>query len=187
MKTERSFRLTAACATLAIHGVLLALLARPMLQMPEPRTAAHEAGLQIVWIPRETANRRVIVAVEPRAPTEASTFASPDSETIETARIDSAAGMPPDLPVPLPGSNQPALRLSPPPVAMEFNDDLMGKGRATEPTQPDRMNLRLVDRSFGGTLQRMARNRTCGDLRAALQQRPESTVAILQTMTRLGC
>ena len=187
MMTGRSVRLTAAGATLAIHGVLLSLLARPMLQMPEPRTAAHETGLQIVWIPREMANRRVIEGVEPRTPTEASTFASPDRETIETARIDSAAGMPPHLPVPRPGSNPPALRLSPPPVPMEFNDDLMGKGRANAPPQPDRMDLRLVDRSFGGTMQRMARNRTCGDLRAALQQRPESTMAILRTMTRLGC
>ena len=187
METDRFLRLTATCATLAIHGALLAFLARPMFRATETRMAAHQAGLQIVWIPSDTPNPRVIEVVEPRAPLASSRYASPHSAPTEVPSLNSAPGTPPDLPVPRSGVDQLTLRLSLPPEGMEFDDDLMGKGRAAEPTRPSRMNLRLVDRSFGGTMQRMAKNRTCGDLRAALQQHPESTMTILRTMTRLGC
>jgi len=182
------FRLAAACGTLVIHFVLLALLlARPMLRAPEPRMAADETALQIVWIPGEVADRPVVADVETVAPAASGTPAPGRRTTVEPVDAGGPSGSSPPDPVSRPESTRRPLSLSPPPASMGFNDDPMSKGRATAMAQPDRLNLQLVDRSFGGTMQRMTKARTCGDLRAALRQHSGSTMTILRTMTRLGC
>src|SRR5690606_12956310 len=107
--------------------------------------------------------------------------------TVEPVDAGGPSGASPPDPVSRPESTPRPLSLSPPPTSMGFNDDPMSKGRATAMAQPDRMNLQLVDRSFGGTMQRVTKARTCGDLRAALRQHSGSTMTILRTMTRLGC
>lgn len=47
--------------------------------------------------------------------------------------------------------------------------------------------VRMRDRSLGGRLQEQSRQRACASLKAALQDRPESTHAILASMRRWDC
>lgn len=49
------------------------------------------------------------------------------------------------------------------------------------------LNLKFVDRSLGGALQRMSRSGACRQLRMALASQSASTESILATMQRYGC
>lgn len=49
------------------------------------------------------------------------------------------------------------------------------------------LNLKFVDRSLGGALQRMSRNGACRQLRMALASQTASFESILATMRRYGC
>lgn len=188
MKTDRPFRLAAAFATLAIQCVLFAfLLGHPMSHAPDAKTVAGETVLQVVWISREATNPPVVEAPEQAAPAAPSTATPRRRRNSAPANAENAPGGSPDAPASRSEFTQHSLNLTLPPASMEFNDDILSKGRAIGTAQTNRMNLQLVDRSFGGTMQRMTKARTCGDLRAALQKHPESTMTILQTMTRLGC
>lgn len=188
MKTDRPLRLASACATLALHCALLALLwGRPTLRATDANPAAEATALQIVWIQKEIAIPPVVAVPQQAAPSAQSTSATRRRRTSAPANAEDAHSGSPSVPELRSESNERALDLALPPASLEFNTDIMKKGLSAGTVQTDRMNLKLVDRSFGGTLQRMTKARTCGDLRAALRQHPESTMTILQTMTRLGC
>lgn len=54
------------------------------------------------------------------------------------------------------------------------------------PVGPE-LNLRFIDRSLGGALQRMSRSGACRQLRMALASQSASAESILATMQRYGC
>ena len=189
MKTDRPLRVAAACATLAVHCALFALLlGRPMLCAPDANLAAEATALQVVWIQREVASPQLVVTAPQQAVSSAPSTSAPRRRRASApANAEDAPSGSPGAPAHRSESTGYALDLTLPPASLEFNTDIMRKGPSTGTVQTNRMNLQLIDRSFGGTMQRMTKARTCGDLRAALQQHPESTMTILQTMTRLGC
>lgn len=188
-KTDRSFRLAAAVATIAIHCVLFtSLLGCPTLRAPNAKMTTEDVALQVVWIPKEVPNPPSVKAPVQAAPAVPRTFTPKRRRNDALANAENAPSGLSDAPAP-PGSesNQHSLNLTLPPTRIEFNDDVMIKGRAKGTAPTNRMNLQFIDRSFSGTMQRMTKARTCGDLRAALQKHPESTMTILRTMDRLDC
>ena len=188
MKTDRPLRLAAACATLAVHCALFALLlGLPMLRAPDANLAAEATALQVVWIQREIASPPVVAASQQAVSSAPSTSAPRRRRASAPANAEDAPSGSPGASMLRSESTGHALDLTLPPASLEFNTDIMRKGPSTGTVQTNRMNLQLIDRSFGGTMQRMTKARTCGDLRAALQRHPESTMTIFQTMTRLGC
>lgn len=188
MKTEGPFRLAAACATLALHCALFALLVgRPMLRASDANLASEATALQVVWIEREIASPPVVAAPQQATSPAPSTSAPWRGQASAPANTEYAPSGSPDAPTLRSESTGHTLDLTLPPASLEFNTDIMRKGPATGTVQPNRMNLQFIDRSFGGTMQRMTKARNCGYLRAALQQHPESTMTILQTMDRLRC
>ena len=80
-----------------------------------------------------------------------------------------------------------ALDLSTQAVPLTFERNMLDRpGLVAEPA-PSQLHVAMQDRSLAGRLRSLSKRRNCGELRAALSTRPESTAAILNAMERQGC
>ncbi|HST44690.1 MAG TPA: hypothetical protein VLK29_05630 [Luteimonas sp.] len=65
--------------------------------------------------------------------------------------------------------------------------DPLGNRRPLLGSQPDRMDLRFIDRSVGGRLREMSRLSVCGELRRAMRTSAASMAAIEASLRRHRC
>lgn len=192
-------RLVAATVAIACNVACAWLL----FQMPgaEP-DGLQPAPLEVVWIqPVEPPARRLPLAATPAAkPAAVPRPRRPimSERTMQPAPRE-VAHPEPVVPAPSPVVDQteqplpleplPAGALPPPgqqPVR-PFAPDPFGPRLAPAGAAPNRMQLRMSDRSLGGRWRDLTRAATCGELRQKLHGSPESVLSIEASMRRLGC
>lgn len=176
---QRIDRIAAVLVSVSFNVALLWLLnasLRPLGPLEDPA----ETVLQLVWIEEP-----------PVAPLPSTAEAFARQPNRRAREIEVAVPVL-DKTVPAvetgPRKGAPALDLSLPDGEVGFPSRRIYVPGPSQALAPEpRARFAFVDRSFGGTMQRMSKNRMCGELKFALTDSPESTDAILASMKRIGC
>lgn len=176
---QRIDRIAAVLVSVSFNVALLWLLnasVRPL----APLGAPADAVIQLVWIEEA-----------PDAPPPSTAVTVPQQPNHSAREVEQSI---PALDKPLPtveagpGKGTPALDLSLPSGEVGFPSRRIYAPGPSQTLAPEpRARFTFMDRSLGGTMQRMSRNRMCGELKFALTDSPESTDAILASMKRIGC
>ena len=164
----------------------LYLLLRSAIGAMEPMLTAETQRIRLVWSERErptpVAPQDPSTAMEVARPSRQPSVArkgavnapEPATATISHTDADDAWSA-------IPGSG-----LVP---GTDFAPDPLRRSNGPDPFAPTNHlpGVRVHDSSLGGWLQEQARRRACGELKAALRSRAESTHAILASMRRWNC
>jgi hypothetical protein len=179
--TGASARVAGLAAVVLFHAcVVLALV------VPPPAGTGHEAQdpailVRFVERPRKPAHPPAARSHasgrdERRSPAAGATDRAPRSFAASGLQAETRAA----------GGGHP-LQLALPLAAVAIPDDPLRRPDRSALAAPERLHVEIADRSFGGTLQRMARARACGELRSALVNSPNSAAAIRRSMERYRC
>ena len=163
----------------------LYLLLRSAVGAVEPVRTAETQRIRLVWSERERP-----APATPQDPSSARQAARP----LPQRRVErGAATTPGAAAVAIPYTDEDdawsVIPGSGPASGTDFARDPLKRPDGPDPFAPvDHLpGLRMRDSSLGGWLQEQARLRACGELKAALSSRAESTHAILASMRRWNC
>ncbi|MGY0633916.1 hypothetical protein ACW7G3_07130 [Luteimonas sp. A478] len=176
---QRVDRGAAALVSVSFNLVLLCFL-NASLRSPGPHVAPAHDVIQLVWIEEapDALPPSTEVAVPKqsnRSAREAEKAAPMFDKPLEAVEAES-------------GNGTQTLDLSLPGGELVYSSRRIYAPGPSLPSAPEpRARFVFVDRSLGGTMQRMSKNRMCGELKFALTDSPESADAILASMKRIGC
>ena len=142
----------------------------------EPEPNLPEDALQVHWIKRSQAPSRDEQTLQ-----EDAARAAPPARNVQHATTPQAENATAE-------QTEDPLNLTLPPVdtVATFERGPLWRAETIEAT-PNRMQLKIVDQSFGAKLQRMAKAQACKELRSALGRSPSQTTVIISTMKEEGC
>ena len=168
--------LGAAGTVLLLHLLAAIFLLRTRSQEVLPQSA--EDALIVHWIQRTPRESTRTTVQSSTARVRGTTNKHRDAQVAPTPQSTSSDQ-----------SNAPdpqQLLLTAPQVKISFNRSPLHQQERFEAT-PTRMNVRMIDASLGGMLQRMTKAQNCKELRSALAKTSGDARTIMATMKEQGC
>jgi hypothetical protein len=179
----RRAKLAALAVTVGLHFFFVAGLLRVTHASLDGVTQDQDA-IQVIFISRPSSVLHQVPSTQAVAPRQrtAALRQSPDLE--RQPKAISPMDDQPNVASTIPPTR---LDFSIVPAEIDFRRNPIERPALVMEATPSRLQVRMLDRSFGGRLNAMTQRRACGELRAALATHSESTASIMQAMQRRGC
>jgi hypothetical protein len=166
------------CVVVVFH-VFLGVYLAALLNGGENISRGNETALIVHWIKRDSIDTR------PANPLKSPvTRTQPSSHTMRSSREHVAIQESPEQ-----VSQSPAPRpidLEPPRPKISFDRNPLERPTRLD-TTPSLLSVTFIDRSVGGTLQRMTKSQNCKELRKALATTSGDATTIMASMEKEGC